>query len=148
MLLRAAALILRKMCNAGSGTASNAQRIVDSLLEKDIIDCDDGSFVVADQFFQVWTRKTQTPEPLDRASRNQTAQVLPVLRDSLRVDRLKDRNGCEFEGIFNFGERKTGNTSGLKVFPDSEVPAMLFTYLTGSVTVPLSAEEPVIPPVE
>jgi hypothetical protein len=52
--------------------------------------------------------------------------------------------------IFNLGGSKTGNPSGLKVLPDPsvKVPAMLFTYLTGSVTVPPSAEEPIIPPVK
>ena len=34
--------------------ASNAQRAVDSLLHKDIIDRDNGSFVISDRFFNIW----------------------------------------------------------------------------------------------
>ena len=35
-------------------SASNAQRAVDALLEKDVIDRDNGSFVITDRFFRLW----------------------------------------------------------------------------------------------
>jgi hypothetical protein len=36
------------------GSASNVQRVVDSLLEKDVIDRDNGSFLISDRFFRLW----------------------------------------------------------------------------------------------
>ncbi|NQU11926.1 ATP-binding protein [bacterium] len=42
------------------GSASNAQRAVEPLLEKDMIDRDDGSFVITDRFFRIWVQQTQT----------------------------------------------------------------------------------------
>jgi hypothetical protein len=65
--------------------------------------------------------------------------------------------GCPTSKLYNhinkvltdndIARTKTANPSGLKMLPDPsvKVPAMLFTYLTGSVTVPPSAEEPIIP---
>lgn len=38
----------------GLGSASNVQRVVDSLLEKDVIDRDNGSFLISDRFFRLW----------------------------------------------------------------------------------------------
>jgi hypothetical protein len=49
---------------------------------------------------------------------NQRAKVLPVIPNPLRVGGRKDRNGCEFGGIFDLVGTKTGNTSGLKVLPN------------------------------
>ena len=43
------------------GSASNAQRAMETLLEKDIIDRDNGSFVITDRFFKIWIQKTQNP---------------------------------------------------------------------------------------
>ncbi len=43
----------------GLGTASNVQRAVDSLLEKDIIDRDNGSFLITDRFFRLWIQAVQ-----------------------------------------------------------------------------------------
>src|ERR1035438_3323352 len=51
------------------------------------------------------------------SARNQTAQVLPIPSNLLRVGGQKDRNGCEFGGIFNLVGTKTGNTSCVKWFP-------------------------------
>ena len=39
--------------------ASNVQRAADSLLERDIIDYEDGSFVITDRFFKIWIQKVQ-----------------------------------------------------------------------------------------
>ena len=39
--------------------ASNVQRAADSLLERDIIDYEDGSFVITDRFFKIWVQKMQ-----------------------------------------------------------------------------------------
>jgi hypothetical protein len=33
---------------------SNAQRVVGSLMEKDVIDRNDSSFVISDRFFKIW----------------------------------------------------------------------------------------------
>lgn len=41
------------------GTASNAQRAAKTLLERDVIDRDDGSFVLSDRFFRIWIQKMQ-----------------------------------------------------------------------------------------
>ncbi len=43
----------------GLRSASNAQRAVESLLERDIIDRDNGSFILIDRFFKIWIQKTQ-----------------------------------------------------------------------------------------
>jgi hypothetical protein len=40
----------------GLGSASNVQRVVDSLLDKDVIDRDNGSFLISDRFFRLWVR--------------------------------------------------------------------------------------------
>jgi hypothetical protein len=41
------------------GSASNAQRAVDALLERDIIDREDGTFVITDRFFRIWVQRVQ-----------------------------------------------------------------------------------------
>jgi AAA+ ATPase superfamily predicted ATPase len=41
------------------GSASNVQRVVDSLLEKDVIDRDNGSFLISDRFFRLWVQSMQ-----------------------------------------------------------------------------------------
>ncbi len=43
----------------GLRSASNAQRAIESLLERDIIDRDNGSFIMIDRFFKIWIQKTQ-----------------------------------------------------------------------------------------
>jgi AAA+ ATPase superfamily predicted ATPase len=40
----------------GLGSGSNVQRVVDSLLEKDVIDRDNGSFLISDRFFRLWVQ--------------------------------------------------------------------------------------------
>lgn len=40
----------------GLGSPSNVQRVVDSLLEKDVIDRDNGSFLISDRFFRLWVQ--------------------------------------------------------------------------------------------
>jgi len=42
------------------GSASNAQRAAEALLQRDIIDREDGSFVITDRFFQAWIRQAAT----------------------------------------------------------------------------------------
>lgn len=41
------------------GTASSAQRVVDTLLERDIIDHEGRSFIILDRFFRMWIQKVQ-----------------------------------------------------------------------------------------
>lgn len=41
---------------SGLGSASNVQRVVDSLLERDVIDRDNGSFLISDRFFRLWVQ--------------------------------------------------------------------------------------------
>lgn len=41
----------------GLRTPSNAQRAADSLLEKDIIDREDGSFIITDRFLKLWIQR-------------------------------------------------------------------------------------------
>jgi hypothetical protein len=41
------------------GSASNAQRAVEALLQKDVIDRDNGSFTITDRFFRLWIQKIQ-----------------------------------------------------------------------------------------
>lgn len=43
----------------GLGSASNVQRVVNALLEKDIIDRDNGSFLITDRFFRLWIQAAQ-----------------------------------------------------------------------------------------
>jgi hypothetical protein len=47
--------------SAGLGSPSNAQRAVDSLLERDVIDRDNGSFLIVDRFFRLWIQGVQLP---------------------------------------------------------------------------------------
>jgi hypothetical protein len=44
----------------GLSSASNAQRAVQALLAKDIIDRDNGSFLITDRFFRLWIHSAQT----------------------------------------------------------------------------------------
>ncbi len=44
----------------GLGSASNVQRIVAALMKKDIIDRDNGSFLITDRFFRLWIQSVQT----------------------------------------------------------------------------------------
>jgi hypothetical protein len=44
----------------GLSSASNAQRAVEALLAKDVIDRDNGSFVISDRFFRLWIQSAQT----------------------------------------------------------------------------------------
>ena len=41
------------------GTASSAQRAVESLLSRDVIDRDGGSYAILDRFFRLWIQRTQ-----------------------------------------------------------------------------------------
>ncbi|MGH9354057.1 MAG: AAA family ATPase, partial [Terriglobia bacterium] len=41
----------------GVGTASNAQRAAKALMARDLIDRDNGSFVIADRFFRLWIQQ-------------------------------------------------------------------------------------------
>jgi len=43
----------------GLRSASNVQRSVDALLERDIIDRDNGSFLITDRFLRLWIQRTQ-----------------------------------------------------------------------------------------
>ena len=43
----------------GLSSASNAQRAVEALLAKDVIDRDNGSFVISDRFFRLWIQSVQ-----------------------------------------------------------------------------------------
>ena len=45
----------------GLRSPSNAQRSATALLERDIIDRSNGSFVVVDRFFRLWIQRTQAP---------------------------------------------------------------------------------------
>ena len=44
------------------GSASTIQGVVDALLEKDIIDRSDGSFLISDRFFRIWIKRNVTIE--------------------------------------------------------------------------------------
>jgi hypothetical protein len=44
----------------GLGSASNAQRAVESLLNRDLIDRDNGSYLITDRFFRIWIGQKQT----------------------------------------------------------------------------------------
>lgn len=39
------------------GTASNAQRAAEALLERDVIDRENGSYLIADRFFRLWVQR-------------------------------------------------------------------------------------------
>ena len=41
------------------GSASNVQRVVDSLLSKDVIDRENGSYIILDRFLRLWIHKVQ-----------------------------------------------------------------------------------------
>ncbi len=41
----------------GLGTASSAQRAAEALLERDVVDRDDGSFVIGDRFLRIWLQR-------------------------------------------------------------------------------------------
>ena len=43
----------------GLGSASNSQRAVESLLNRDLIDRDNGSFLISDRFFRIWIGRRQ-----------------------------------------------------------------------------------------
>jgi uncharacterized protein len=43
----------------GLGSASNSQRAVESLLNRDLIDRDNGSFLIGDRFFRIWIERRQ-----------------------------------------------------------------------------------------
>jgi hypothetical protein len=43
----------------GLSSASNAQRAVEALLARDVIDRDNGSFVISDRFFRLWIQSVQ-----------------------------------------------------------------------------------------
>jgi hypothetical protein len=43
----------------GLGSASNSQRAIQSLLNRDLIDRDNGSFLISDRFFRIWIGQTQ-----------------------------------------------------------------------------------------
>jgi uncharacterized protein len=43
----------------GLGSASNAQRAVAGLLKRDLIDRDNGSFLISDRFFRIWITQRQ-----------------------------------------------------------------------------------------
>jgi hypothetical protein len=45
----------------GLGSASAVQRVVATLLERDLIDRDNGSFLITDRFFRLWIQAAQTP---------------------------------------------------------------------------------------
>lgn len=44
----------------GLGSGSNAQRAVQALLSKDVIDRDNGSFLITDRFFRLWIQSVQS----------------------------------------------------------------------------------------
>jgi hypothetical protein len=44
----------------GLSSASNAQRAVQALLAKDIIDRDNSSFLITDRFFRLWIQSAQS----------------------------------------------------------------------------------------
>ena len=88
----------------------------------------------------------------DPKTRNRTAQVLRVHLNLLRVGGQKDRNCCEFGGIFNLVGTKTRNRCGLKVLPDPKVkvPSILFAAAQGRncrlryPTCPTRRREPIV----
>ncbi len=45
----------------GLRSPSNAHRVVDSLMERDVIDRDNGSFLISDRFLRLWIRRAAPP---------------------------------------------------------------------------------------
>jgi len=45
----------------GLGTASNAQRAAEALLVRDVVDRDNGAYVITDRFFRVWIQRMSSP---------------------------------------------------------------------------------------
>ena len=45
----------------GLRSPSNAQRVVNSLMERDVIDRDNGSFLISDRFLRLWIRRAAPP---------------------------------------------------------------------------------------
>jgi hypothetical protein len=41
------------------GSASTAQRAAQGLLQRDLIDRDNGSFLISDRFFRIWIQQSQ-----------------------------------------------------------------------------------------
>lgn len=54
-----AAVRRRHLFFPGMRSASNAQRAVEALLERDVIDRDNGSFVIVDRFFRIWIQQRE-----------------------------------------------------------------------------------------
>ena len=46
---------------SGLGSPSNAQRAVDGLLDRDVIDRENGSYIIMDRFFRLWVQRVQLP---------------------------------------------------------------------------------------
>ena len=46
---------------SGLGSPSNAQRAVDGLLDRDVIDRENGSYLITDRFFRLWVQRVQLP---------------------------------------------------------------------------------------
>ena len=44
----------------GLGSPSSAQRAAQSLLNKDLIDRDQGTYLITDRFFRLWVARVQT----------------------------------------------------------------------------------------
>ncbi len=44
-----------------SARRSNAQRAVDGLLDRDVIDRENGSYLITDRFFRLWVQRVQLP---------------------------------------------------------------------------------------
>ena len=42
---------------SGLGSPSNAQRAVDGLLDRDVIDRENGSYLITDRFFRLWVQR-------------------------------------------------------------------------------------------
>ena len=43
----------------GLGSSSSSQRAVEALLNRDVIDRDNGSFLITDRFFRIWIQRRQ-----------------------------------------------------------------------------------------
>jgi hypothetical protein len=48
----------------GLRSASNAQRASEALVERDVVDPEDGSFVIVDRFFRLWILDQQMERPM------------------------------------------------------------------------------------
>ena len=46
---------------SGLGSPSNAQRAVDGLLDRDVIDRENGSYLITNHFFRLWVQRVQLP---------------------------------------------------------------------------------------